>query len=316
VSADRIERPIFLVGMGRSGSTMIFEVLAAHPDLGWFSNYCDVFSAWPGMALVSRLCDLSPVFRKAVTPSDQAAPWIDRFRVGPSEAYRLWQEMCGEKFRYDYLLGVRATTEERARTRRAVRQVLRWQGKPRFAAKITGPPRMEYLSSIFPDAIFVHIVRDGRAVVHSLLNVDFWKDRGRLHEPAWGGGFPEPYRQRWEDLGRSPLVLAALQWRAVVEAARLEAEKLLPGQYHELRYEDFLGDPRQALQELCRTCDLRPSSRMEAFLSSRFRLHDRNVQHAERFTPEERRMLQELLDDPLRRMGYDEGGAAEESGSG
>jgi len=302
---DRVARPIFLVGMGRSGSTMIFDVLATHPELGWFSNYCDVFPGLPRLAVLSRLADLSPVFRKAVTPSDQQPPWLDRFRVSPSEAYHVWQVLCGEKFRNDYLLGVEASTDERARVHRTVRTVLRWQGKRRFAAKVTGPPRMEFLSSIFPDARFVHIVRDGRAVVHSLLRVDFWKNRGRLEEPAWRGGFPDSYRRRWEALDRSPLALAALQWRNVVETARREARKLGPHQYHELRYEDFLSDPRAKLEELARACDLPPSERMLDFVTRRFALQDRNVQHAERFSAEQRNLLETLLEDVLADFRYD-----------
>ena len=34
-----IDRPIFLVGIGRCGSSIIYDVLARHPDLAWFSNY-------------------------------------------------------------------------------------------------------------------------------------------------------------------------------------------------------------------------------------------------------------------------------------
>jgi hypothetical protein len=51
---------------------------------------------------------------------------------------------------------------------------------------------------------------------------------------------------------------------------------------------------------------------MAEFLASRFELRDRNVRHAERFSTEERALLDELLGDLLRELGY---GGPEPSGA-
>ena len=72
--------------------------------------------------------------------------------------------------------------------RATVAGVLRYHGKARFAAKLTGPARISYVSSIFPEARFVHVVRDGRAVVQSLMKVEFWGARDRMTRPAWENG--------------------------------------------------------------------------------------------------------------------------------
>jgi len=290
--------------MPRSGTTVIFELLATHPELGWFSNYCDLFPNWPQIAVLSRCCNWSPAFRKAVRTSDQAHSWWERYRIGPAEAYRVWESLCGEKFRYQYLRDVEATPTERSRARRAVFQVLRWQGKRRFAAKITGPPRIGFLSSVFPDAHFVHIVRDCRAVVHSVLHVDFWERMDGRNRPVWEEGFPEPYRERWEALNRSPLALAALQWRAVIEAVEHEKAALPPHQFHELRYEDFLAAPRQRLAEVCRGTGLDPAPEIFAFLEQRFELRNRNEAFRSQFSSDEIDLIEELAGEPLRRLGY------------
>ena len=35
---DNIEKPIFIVGVPRSGTTLLYTLLAQHKDLGWFSR--------------------------------------------------------------------------------------------------------------------------------------------------------------------------------------------------------------------------------------------------------------------------------------
>lgn len=52
-----IDRPIFFIGIPRSGTTVSFEVFAAHEALAWRSNYIDVFPRWPRAELVRRLWD-------------------------------------------------------------------------------------------------------------------------------------------------------------------------------------------------------------------------------------------------------------------
>jgi omega-hydroxy-beta-dihydromenaquinone-9 sulfotransferase len=43
----------------------------------------------------------------------------------------------------------------------------------RLLLKITGWPRISFLSEIFEEAKLVHTMRDGRAVANSMLNVRF-----------------------------------------------------------------------------------------------------------------------------------------------
>lgn len=299
-----IERPIFLLGMPRSGTTLIFEIFANHPGLGWLSFRFNRFPRWPVLAATSRLCALGPAFRKSVGRSDQRGSLIERLREGPSEAYRFWAAYCGDKFLFDYLLGARATEKERTEVHRVIGKVLRYQGKGRFAAKLTGPARIGYLRSIFDDALFINIVRDGRAVVHSLMNVDFWKQTFRLTEPAWSGGLTKEALERWHQLDRSPLALAALEWRAVLETTWRESADLSPRRYLEIRYEDFLATPGSTLERLCDFCGLPSSPEVERFLAQRVRLKNMNYQFRERFTPEELAMLEEIMGDLLIQLGY------------
>ena len=35
----QIDRPVFVIGTGRSGTTLFHEPMAYHPQLAWFSNW-------------------------------------------------------------------------------------------------------------------------------------------------------------------------------------------------------------------------------------------------------------------------------------
>jgi hypothetical protein len=102
----------------------------------------------------------------------------------------------------------------------------------------------------FPSARFVHIVRDGRDVVCSLL------DRGWLSQGRGGGddaGLPYGAEPRfWVEPARaeefrttSDARRAAWAWRAYVQAARSFGARA-----HEIRYEHMVLDPDAVAAEL------------------------------------------------------------------
>lgn len=103
-------------------------------------------------------------------------------------------------------------------------------GKPRYGDKT---PRhvlfLEMLAGRFPGARFVHIVRDGRDVVPSLIDMHFGPDR-----------FGE----------------AVLFWQRRVETGRLAGHRLGPARYLEVRYEDLVSEPERELRTICTFADL------------------------------------------------------------
>ena len=74
-----------------------------------------------------------------------------------------------------------ATEKTRAYIRRAFAEALRESGKPRFAEKTpSNCMRIPFIDRVFPDAQFVHIVRDGRDAAASAVEV--W--RGLRDQPV------------------------------------------------------------------------------------------------------------------------------------
>ena len=303
----QIDRPIFFIGMPRSGTTLLFATFAAHPDLGWFSQYHERFPSLPGVAALARAADLVPSARKGVRRHSDVRRLAQRLQIAPTEAWTIWQRCCGTKFSFEYLEGVEATEEERECLERTIGRTLRLQGKPRFATKITGPARIGYLSSIFEDAIFIHVIRDGRAAAESLMRVPFWKDTFRLNFPAWRGGLDEADLAAWRERGSSPLELAALQWRTIVTGARREAARHAEGRYLEVRFEDYIGDPHTTIDALFGHSGLGPADRVHDYIDERLELRDLTASWRQRISEPEREALDDLCGDLLIELGYETG---------
>jgi hypothetical protein len=139
-------------------------------------------------------------------------------------------DLHGVRFDIDRLAG-----EFQAEGRRTVRDIVaalfeknaagegkaRWGDKtPYYGMHI--PKLLEW----FPDAQFIHLVRDGRDVALSLF--------ARRH-----------------DFSIYNTYFAGKYWQQFVEVGREHGARLRPTQYLEIRYEDILQEPRSALRRIC-----------------------------------------------------------------
>ena len=120
------------------------------------------------------------------------------------------------------------------------------QGREVFIQHLTGWPRAGFIRAAFPDARFIHVIRDGRAVANSWLQMGWW--RGYNGPEGWHlGPLPPRYAEMWEQSGRSFVVLAGLGWRVLIEAFE-RARALVPDdQWMQVRYEDVVADPRRQI---------------------------------------------------------------------
>ncbi len=293
----KIDRPIFIVGSGRSGTTILYHMLCGHSQLSWFSNYNE---RWPGAPLVSAF---SRLYRFPALRS-----WRGQGVPGPSEAYAVWDRArpvidspCDPP-----LTEAHVTPAEKERVRAAVAAAQFYHNKTRFVNKNTRHTRrMRYLHRIFPDALFIHVLRDPRAAVASLLKVDWWPELR-----VWSENQVTPVE--WVRQGLDPAVLAARLWIAEVEGV-LAAKEILPAaQYHEVRYEAFVQNPESVLQEVVKFCGLPWEERCARFMHS-FKLESRNFKFKEQLQPRQLEQIENLTAGLARRLGYELRAEAEEA---
>ncbi len=108
------------------------------------------------------------------------------------------------------------------------------RGKPRWGDKT--PMYMQnlrLLERLFPDALFVHLIRDGRDAALSFLSMPKGLMAETWMQPRNVAGF-------------------ACQWRTEVKAARRLGRRVGDERYLEVRYEELVGDVESVLRRISR----------------------------------------------------------------
>ncbi len=290
-SVVKVQAPIFVIGLGRSGSSIFHQMFAEHPALAWLSELCDRFPTRPGVnRALMRLLDL-PVLGRGLSR-----------RYEPAECYTFWNHHCmGFRQPCRDLLASDVTELNKRQVPAAMAKLLTGRRR-RLLYKITGWPRLGFLLELFPDARFIHVYRDGRAVANSLLAVDFWRGWHGPSQWRWGE-LPPVLQSEWERHGRSFVALAGIQWKLLMDATAEAAARIPAGQYMEVRYEEFVADPIARFREVVKFCGLEWSSRFEKRIAS-YRLETANSKWRDDLTEEQQKILQSVLAESLVRYGY------------
>jgi len=272
-----IVKPVFIVGCSRSGTSLLYQRLAMHPDFAFFYKWSRKF---PTSMWLSRFASL---YVKDPRPKEAGAIWRKFARGRPDDS-----------------LG-RDDVTPAARTyfQKVLRTQMELFDKPRFLAKHPrNGLRMEYFREIFPDIVFLHIIRDGRATASSILEKR--REAGDLHA-YWDIKPPG-----WRDLiGADPVLACGLQWKLTVECIREAGRRLPAGQYVELTYESFTRSPRETLEQLAGPCDI--AWRAEDLSRAVEGIRSQNFKWREKLTGEQIRALETAIGPTLQRLGYETG---------
>ena len=287
------EAPIIIVGTGRCGSTIYQQLFAEHPRVAWLSEAARNNPARPQLNRRALERRAHPLWGR-----------LYRHRVNPGEHYAFWEHYCPGFSRTFRDLLASDVTERNKKILREAFGAIAWKERPRLLIKITGWPKMGFLREVFPDARFIHVVRDGRAVVNSHLNVPFWKGWEGPENWRWGP-LPEKYRDEWEHSGRSFVVLGCIQWKILMDAF-MAAKALVPDdQFFEFRYEDFCARPLEMYRESVEFAGLEWTPDFEAVIRGA-NIRSKNTKWGEDLTEEQRELVEQSLAGHLREWGYEE----------
>ncbi len=302
---ELLQKPVILFGSGRSGTTIISEILFQHEDLAWHSNYQEIFPRIPQINYLRRLFEnkwwrlvkfWNFVGVSKNTRQKKSKQLINLAIFNPIERYNFWEKVTGPRidFSRGFLLNTTATEEERTYIRSFLAKQVKYQGRKRLIMKFTGPARLEYLSSIFPDAIFVNIVREPIATVRSWLEVGFWQTKG-INRLWWTGAYSPQEEREAEKLKNDPALITAFQYKKLMETTAYEIEKL-GLQVYESHYENFVKDPHTFIHKLMDHMHLPPSKRVDAYLQNIF-VANRNERSSKKtaFSDETKKRILEIV---------------------
>lgn len=285
----RVDRPIFIVGMGRSGTTLLGRILAAHPDVGFLNE---------------------PKAMWHVVRSDE-----DIIGSYAARAGRL------------HLDGGDADAETVARCHALFAWYLRLSRSRRVVDKYPELVfRSEFVRAIFPDARFLVAVRSPWS---TLKSVSGWSSTHGGDGEDWWGVDDRKWKVLWEqaaceerhpdlaelDLGAEEdhYVRAAVEWIVTMrESARLAESD--PGALL-VPYEELAQQPGKTVAGILSFCGLRPSPRTESYAEEIVSATDRTAELRSEMEERLPGQLVRKLDETWVRLGDMQTAGAEHSPS-
>lgn len=207
---DRLMTPfVFFVGTNGSGTTLHRAIFDSHPDL-----------AIPGEGrFVVELASRRDVYEADLFD-------VPRFVADISGRWRFDNWGLSSEDAEGALTSPTHVTDYADAVRRLYDLYARRHGKTRYGDKTQSNIHdLALLGDLFPEARFVHVVRDGRDV--ALAHTD-----GKKVEQV------------------------AISWRRRVEEGRVAGAALGPQRYTESRFEELVEDPESSVRRLCAFLDL------------------------------------------------------------
>jgi Sulfotransferase family len=256
---------LMITGLGRSGSTILDIVLGNHPDIESVGEVANLFvNGW-----ISResLRGIDPKKRRVpictcgkrldvlyVDAPDEACPfwssvrreWVERTDPDSIENYPKLRGNFGRTRlarlvqQYLRLLYEKRRPSARFRsyarlTRAFFESIRAVSGKPVIVDSTKSPVRAFALGMVPGiDLYVVHLVRDGRGIIASL--------RKTFEKDVQAGIM-------WDHEGH-PMWRAVARWIVLNLAAEWVCTQLGPNRTMRLRYEDFVADPKGALERI------------------------------------------------------------------
>ena len=230
-----VEKPIFILGTGRSGTTILGMVLSMHKNVGYLNEPKAIWH------LIHPHEDIIGSYTQ-----DDA-----KYRLTAEDAT---DEMC---HRAKQMFGAYLTA---TRSKRLV---------DKYPELIF---RVDFVRALFPDARFVFLVRNGWDTCHSIAN---WSQRLGIHvnneRHDWWGINDRKWRLLVEQLVKTDPVFseaadeiqyfdkhldrAAIEWIVTMQEG-LRLLQALPDCTHLVHFENLTANPDETLAELCSFCEL------------------------------------------------------------
>ncbi len=222
MSNVRFDRPFFIVGAPRSGTTLLQYMLRSHPNLSLPTGESHFFvPLYRNRREFGDLRRRENVHRVLEAMYRQSRAFLETDLHG----LRFDPEALAERFHAEGRDTIPAIIAGLYEANAAGENKPRWGEKTPYYVL-----HMPLLLEMFPGAQFIHVIRDGRDVLLSLFGR---RDDFGVYNSYYGARYWEQYVATGQHLGR----------------------QLPPDRYLEIRYEDLLAFPERTVRHICRFLD-------------------------------------------------------------
>lgn len=264
-SGIEIDRPIYLMGLPRSGTTMLQDLICTHPELAYFTNSMHAYrEAFCAVEDIRKRLNLDFAGERFLKDSIEVSPG------SPNEGLLFTAEWAGvDIFSLEYTevdlanFSPEKIEEARETLRRVIWSFSHEDGKPRrFFNKNPGMvTSFTTTHEMYPDAKFVHIIRDPRKCANSMLKLYRLNHSQESTANKTGDErifVPYPrvpklaeYVERW---GADDIRTTANVWNDAISFVDERKDQI--NHYYMVRYEDILENPEAELRKIFEFCEL------------------------------------------------------------
>lgn len=304
---SRIERPLIIAGLVRSGTTALHQLLSLDPQFQGPEHWLTLApmprpprERWPTTpqyrAVAERMAAYVAAAPEMAEDHMMSAEGVEEslFILAQTFSSNMYPSMW-QVPRYDAWYRGRNDAASYAWLADVLKLIGHGQPDRRWLLK--NPTDLYSLAEVlevFPDAMIVQTHRDPLAAIPSISSLIF------ASRSVFCGAAADP-----ADVGRRE----AIFWRNALERAE-QVRARASGQILDVEFAEFVGDQMQTIQAIYRHFDLRLSAETEQAMRGWLEAHPRRPGGGVRYRPEDYGLSEALLRDAFaayrRRRGYKE----------
>ena len=266
---SQIKKPVFITGSPRSGTTILGTAISYHPDITYLN--------------------------------EPRSLWISCY-----PEYDIWTENATQRKGRLYLDSTICTSSQNKKLHRLFYRQMFMQGKPRLVEKYPiNNFRLNFLDSVFPDALFVHIVRNGLEVARSIDNMCKTHKFDGARDYKWNQivsyAKEKAKYKNLPEMCQTDYDRGLLEWQLNVETALEFFGCTSSDKFLQVTYEDLVEYPVQTMNGILDFIGVSHNEKVENFVKKNIRRRTKRIPLSyNNISPK----IRQITGDLLQQLGY------------
>lgn len=266
----QIKKPIFIMGIPRSGTTILYRLFTQHRDVAYFENYCSRLANHPSLfRFIPLLLKYQKLRYNITRPKPSVGDVWDQFY---KRLDRLDETRLNERIKNYYYSAIKAE--------------LKTFNVTRFVNKRTDHClRIRWLNAMFPDSYFILIRRDPKSIISS--------NRVKITQKIELSYNPDsPYHAILKRFQKNCTIIESIiKYHNYVNEILSKDLPIIKDRTKEIHYADFVKNPRDVLRSLFEFIEFQWYDKLEQFIPKQ--LEQQNDEKWKSLPEEEKNILEQ-----------------------